>query len=137
MSLIFVEQENYACPTVCKNDIVEYEIYNDHKHEISVGDHIVVYSFSEPPYVSKIIAGPPEEACAETGNVQMFLPGNHVFCRGGWDGYPNKYLILGGSDPLLGTVVDKDISLIADTEVWGVPIRLTQTPTSCRVLPIS
>ena len=122
---VHIENNNFACPAFCRYDIVEYERYYEqharHLQRISVGDHVIVGIDEGRRYTSKILAGPPEEACTGDGRTSLRLPVGNYFCKKDFLGnYLFKYLILGGPNPKFTNPEGKKISMIPDFQIHGV-----------------
>ena len=122
---IHIEDRDIACPTFCKHDIVEYELYDNRVHKILVGDYILLGIMINPKHLAKVlVAGPPAEACARDGRTVLQLPVRNSYCRKDVLGrYLYQLLVLGGPDPEYKNPDGKDVSLVAEFRVHGVGLR--------------
>jgi len=132
---IQIVEHDFACPTWCMHDIVEYRMYDDRVHKLSAGDHVVLGNYFDYMYVAELlIAGSPEEACSEDGLATRLFPAGNRFCQKILvNGYLYKVVALGGHAPEYTTIGDppselttvggRKVTIYTNSQVFGVELK--------------
>jgi hypothetical protein len=132
---IQIVEHDFACPTWCMYDIVEYQMYDDRVHKLSAGDHVVLGNYFDYLYVAELlIPGSPEEACSEEGIATRLFPAGNIFCQKilGNDylykvvalgAHAPEHTTIGDPPPELTTVDGRKVTIYTDSQVFGVELK--------------
>jgi hypothetical protein len=121
---IFVQPNDFACPEICQGDIIEYQPVGMQKPSLIQGEEVVIYKFNTPPYVSRFLAGPAREACANDKRTPLNLPVDNAYCDYSGGDYMYEYLVFGGQGSQLEHPGDMEISMISGQHLEGIKPRV-------------
>jgi len=127
----YIEQENYACPTFCKYDFIEYEPRWRQKGDLSEGDFVIFGEFEGPYYASKLLAGPlknylpgtVKKLCAGYGDADELQRAKKSSCEASLKEKLNYFLILGGPKPEFKDEDGRRASMVSSYEIRGASPR--------------
>ena len=120
----YVEQENYACPIFCKDDIIEFELAGRHDNKFKTGDHVVMQWNTSRPYVARIFDEPRKKPPCPDDYYNWLAPHSPEFLCPQGEGYnTGLYTIIGGPDTNSDMPVEIGINLVDKQEVSGLNPR--------------
>jgi hypothetical protein len=120
---IHIEQDDFACPMFCKYDIVEYEFRHLPKHNFSIGDYVITEVPLGNFHLSKVVAGPPGEACAKDDRTILRLPVDNFYCFNINGKYVFEYIVLLGPHPVINNREVNEFTMVNKIDIVGVELK--------------